>query len=572
MIGQKMKSSIDYTAAIARLETAVRDRMAEHGLHGLSLALVDGPAIVHAAAFGNVRRESLFRAGSISKLFNALAVMQQVERGKIDLDAPITSYGRQFESIVPFAGAAPVTVRQLLCHRSGIVRESPVGGYFDASQPGLAQMVASLRDCVLVNPPNTKTSYSNAATSVAGQIVATVSGCPFAEYQREHLLGPLGMASSSFVLAGIERQRLAEAHMRAADGRGGLVEIPAPVFDLGTIPAGNLFSTAEDLARMVCMLADEGRARGAQIVRPATLAQMWTPQLTGEDAGYGLGFMVERLAARNLIPPAFRRHTVVSHSGAVYGHSTALVYLPESKLGVVILCDEDNCAGIVRSLCDRALGLMLEAKFGEDAPMPDPIVATPAATLAALAGNYESASTWAEFTVEEASAAGMAKTACLAGKLAGLPVRLLPIGPSRFFVNGRMAYGATITFQTGEAGKPSSFVTSAGDRFERIAPVAPSTPPLWESYVGSYGPSFIPLVISLRNGRLFAMTENLADYRLTPVNRTVFAMPAGLYTDEHLVFHLGADGKPWAAELAGMMLPRNEAGPSLQNRSGVEAK
>ncbi len=529
----------DYTQAIAKLEKAVREELAEHQLHGMSVALVDDQKIVYAAGFGSVQRNSILRAGSISKLFNALAVMQQVEQGKIDLDAPIQTYGPQFNVVVPFDNAPPITLRQLLCHRSGMIRESPVGGYFDPRQPGLADTVASIRSCVLVNPPNTKTRYSNIGPSIAGQIMATVSGSDYARYQQEHLLGPMGMTSSSFVLAGIPRQRLAVAYMHVADGHGGFVQEEAPVFDLGTIPAGNLFTTAEDLARMVSVLAAAGRAGDRQIVSPATLAQMWTPQLTKDDSGFGLGFMVGK----------FRKHKAISHNGAVYGHSASLVFLPESKIGVVLLCNEDIVNGNLGRLSNLALGLMLEAKRGEPLPAPPLVLTVPAETLTPFAGEYESAGTWAEIAV---------KAGRLAGKLAGQPVRFLPIGPLEFLVDGRTADRSAVTFQLDAAGKACAFVTAAGQKFLRVDPAAVSEPcPLWKTYVGSYGPRFIPLVVSIRHGHLYAMTENLADYRLTPLNRNVFAMPAGLYADEHLVFLTGPDGKVWGVNLANMTLPRN---------------
>ena len=79
-------------------------------------------------------------------------------------------------------------------------------------------------------------------------------------------------------------------------------------------------------------------------------------------------------------------------------------------------------------------------------------------------------------------------------------------------------------------------------------------------------PSFIPLVISIRYGHLYAMTENLTDYGLTPVNRNVFAFPAGLYADEHLVFLTGADGKVWGVDLANMTLRATPAAASPQSR------
>ena len=85
---------------------------------------------------------------------------------------------------------------------------------------------------------------------------------------------------------------------------------------------------------------------------------------------------------------------------------------------------------------------------------------------------------------------------------------------------------------------------------------APHVPDAWQKFVGSYGPDFIPLVVSVKHGHLYAMTENMADYRLTPINRTVFRMPPGLYEDEQLVFQLSPDGSVHGVVLAGMVLHR----------------
>ena len=93
--------------------------------------------------------------------------------------------------------------------------------------------------------------------------------------------------------------------------------------------------------------------------------------------------------------------------------------------------------------------------------------------------------------------------------------------------------------------------------FRRVDPDAvPEVPDAWQQFLGSYGPEFIPLVVSVKHGHLYAMTENLADYRLTPLCRTVFKMPPGMYVDEQLVFQPGPDGRVHSVVLAGMVLPR----------------
>ena len=110
----------------------------------------------------------------------------------------------------------------------------------------------------MVTPPNAKTRYSNIVPSLAGQVVAALSGMSFEKYQREHILGPLGMTRSAWLQRDVPGGKVIPSRMRVADGRGGFRRIDTPLFDLGTVPAGNLFTTAPDLARFVIMLASGG--------------------------------------------------------------------------------------------------------------------------------------------------------------------------------------------------------------------------------------------------------------------------------------------------------------------------
>ena len=229
---------------------------------------MDDQKVIHAAGFGEARRESIFRVGSVSKLFNAVAVMQQVEAGKLDLDAPLPA---DVLPVNPFFDSPPVTLRQTLCHRSGLQRESPVGGYFDETQPGVAATVASVQPCVLATRPGAKTRYSNIAPTIAGHLVERTSGLLFEDYQHAHLLGPLGMANSAWTLARARRELILPSRMRVADGKGGWFNRPAPLFDLGTIPAGNLFSTVDDLAKFASALL---RGGGREFCKPDTLSEM----------------------------------------------------------------------------------------------------------------------------------------------------------------------------------------------------------------------------------------------------------------------------------------------------------
>jgi len=538
----------DYAPAIERLQRVAADVLAEGFVPGVSIALVDDQKTISSRGFGwaNARRktpatgQTVYRAGSISKLFTALAAAQLAEQGKLDLDGPVSQYDPNFRIVNPFADAVPVTLRQLMCHRSGMVRESPVGGYFDASGPTLAATVGSIVPCVLVHPPNTRTRYSNVGPSIVGHVVGQLSGVPFEAYQQAHLLRPMGMTSSGFVLSDAMRSRLAVARMDVADGRGGFRTIEAPHFELGTLPAGNLYTTAGDLARFLSVLLAEGASQGKAIVKPATLREMLTVQLSSEKAGFGLGFHVDR----------FRGHRSIGHTGAVYGFTSSVRFLPDVKLGVVVLSSADLALGPVRRLSETALSLLLEAKLGT--PLPQEKTAPMPAEPAACAGEYESEGYWARIEAEGGS---------LRGSISGAAIRLVPTGPDEFLAHGPQLHREPVAFHR-EAGRVVAFST-LGQRFRRVdAAAVPKPPGDWHKLLGSYGPDFIPLVVTLRHGHLYAMTENMADYRLVPVNRAVFRFPVGLYEDEHLVFQLGPDGRVHGVILANMELARSPGAKS----------
>ncbi len=481
--------------------------MREWDIHGIAVALVDDQQIVYAAGFGEARRDSLFRVGSISKLFNAIAVMQQVEAGKLDLDASLPA---DVSPINPFPGEPKTTLRHLLSHRSGFPREGSVGGYMDDSQRGLEATIASVPASVLVTKPGEKTRYSNLAPSVAGRLVERASGMSFEDYQRARILNPLGMTNSAWTLARLNRKKMIVSHMRVADGRGGFKRKEAPLFDLGTIPAGNLFSSVDDLARFASALI----AGGGGVLKSETLEQMWKPQFTEDKAGFGLAFMIGK----------FREHRTVSHSGAVYGHSTSLVVLPEKKIAVIVLANEDIVNGRVRRISNFALSEMLEAKFGE--PMDAPPATFSITNLSSFTGDYESESYWAQLSVVGWK---------LVGNLSGQLTKFITTGELKFIAHSHLDDATPVTFTRDETGGVSGF-TFGAQHFKRVPKNPPPLPREWRAVLGSFGPKFIPVVIHERYGHLYATTENMVDYRLTPVNRNACLLPPGMYVDEQVVF------------------------------------
>jgi len=537
--------SPEFVIAIESLQRLAAAEVERGILPGFTLALVDDQRLVWSGGFGlaDVKRklparpDTVYRVGSVSKLFNAVAVMQQVETGRLDLDAPVQKFVPDFRIESRFTNAGPVTLRQLLCHRSGLIRESPVGGYYDDQQPTILATVRSVADCALVNPPNTQTRYSNIGATVAGYAVQSVTGTGYDFYARERLLKPLGMQDSSFVLTPAVQRKLSNSYMRIANADGTFRHEASPLFELGTIPAGNLYASAEDLARfMSCLFAEGKTAEGGQILRAATLNEMCTPQLTTATNGFGLGFSIGR----------FGNFKTVSHSGAVYGFSSSFIALPGPKVGVIVLANEDIAMGPVGKLAEAGLELLLQAKLGRTpTAKPEPVKLDPAA-LAALAGEYESESYWAKLEVDGDK---------LRANIASQELVFTPLSPTKFRADGRFSHNGPVEFSRNASGQVS--FTALGQRFSPAPSDPPLIPPAWQKFLGSYGPKFIPAIVSVRHGHLYVMTENMVDYRLRPVNRTTFAFPPGLYTDEHLVFNMDTTGKARSVVLANMELKRN---------------
>ena len=232
---------------------------------------------------------TLFRPGSTSKLFTWVAVMQQVEQGKLDLDADVNEYLQTFRIADTFE--QPVTLRHILTHTPGF--EDGALGYLIIDDP---EKALPLREAMQkyqpkrVNPPGVQTAYSNYATALAGLIVANVSGLEFNEYIRQNIFEPLGMLRSSFVEP-LPDDLAGDMAVSYAAEAGAYLEKP---FEIITSfgPAGALSSTATDMVRFGQAVLNGGTLDGVRILKESSMAEMLKTQFTHDDRlmGMGLGF------------------------------------------------------------------------------------------------------------------------------------------------------------------------------------------------------------------------------------------------------------------------------------------
>lgn len=228
---------------------------------------------------------TLFRPGSISKLFTATAVMQLVEQGKLDLDAEVSRY-LDFE--IRRSYREPITLRRILTHTAGF--EETLKNLFvanaDSMRPLRDYLVASMPAQIF--RPGKVPSYSNWGLTVAGYIVERVSGQKFESYVDDHILQPLRMNNSTF------RQPLPpELAQAMSNGYQFASEKPLPFEFVQAAPAGALSATADDMCRFMLAFLNKGALEGAAILKPETIQQMWSRQFESHAAlnAIGLSFM-----------------------------------------------------------------------------------------------------------------------------------------------------------------------------------------------------------------------------------------------------------------------------------------
>lgn len=263
---------------------------------------------------------TLFRPGSISKLFTWTAVMQMVEAGKLDLDRDVNDY---LDFKIPPRDGKPITLRNIMTHTAGF--EETVQQLFIRDSKGLVPLDQYVKEHLpnRIFAPGTLPAYSNYATTLAGYIVQRVSGQPFDDYIEQHIFNPLGMTRTTF------RQPLPAAlapMMSKGYGRG---SEPAKPFEVvQAFPAGSVSTTAMDMSHFMIAHLQDGQYEGAQILKPETAKLMHSvafqnlPQLPGMC----LGFYEE---TRN-------GHRIIGHGGDTEDFHSDLHLILDQNVGFFV--------------------------------------------------------------------------------------------------------------------------------------------------------------------------------------------------------------------------------------------
>jgi CubicO group peptidase (beta-lactamase class C family) len=353
------------TTDVQKIDAFIKDTITQYRIPGLALAVVKDGQVIFTQGYGQagagrpVTPQTQFYLGSVSKSFTALAVMQLVEQGKLELDAPVQRYLPWFQ--VADAGASrQISVRNLLNHTSGLSEGADPG--VTHFSPTLLQQVRQMQHARLTAPVGSKYQYDSQNYRVLALLVETASGQPFAEYLSQHIYTPLGMANST---------ASPEQAPNLAQGYSMLFGQPFPrpqPFQPGGLGSGYLVSSAEDLGKyMLSMLK-----HGAGLVQPATYQQIMTPP-AGIDSEYGMGWV---------ITTSTDGYRVIYHGGALAAFDAFVIMLPDQNLGLAFLSNQNGIFSMLFGHQVLRQGL-LDLLVG-DTPAPSPSYDWVYAALAGL--------------------------------------------------------------------------------------------------------------------------------------------------------------------------------------------
>jgi CubicO group peptidase (beta-lactamase class C family) len=315
-----------------KIDAYIQSRMQAANIPGLALGVVVGDEVVYVKGYGvagpdgrPVTPQTPFILGSTSKSFTALAVMQLVEAGKIELDASVTTYLPWFHTN-DAAASAQITVRNLLNQNSGLPAYEGLQGiaYNDQSDMALENGIRTLAGVQLSHPAGQSYEYSNVNYNILGMIVQAVSGNSYEDYIRSAIFAPLQMIHSAAALSDLAAINIATGYRYWFLWP---VAFDAP-YPRHMTPSGFLISSAEDITHYLIAQLNGGAYAHNQLLSPQGIATLHAPGTRiGLSSSYGMGWVVQ----------GHPGSTRVWHNGDVSNFHSNLLLLPDQKIGIVVL-------------------------------------------------------------------------------------------------------------------------------------------------------------------------------------------------------------------------------------------
>ena len=508
----------------AFMDGVMAAQLRENHIAGATVSVVRDGDVFFAKGYGSadVRQQrtvqadsTMFRIGSISKLFTWTAIMQLVEQGKLDLNADINQY---LDFKIPATYPQPITLTHVMTHTPGLEDDArdlftedsshitPMGKWLPAHMPAR------------VRPPGTYAAYSNWATATAGYIVERVSGMSFDDYVDKNILEPLGMTQTT------SRQPLPTRFDRQMshgyEWKGGDFSAHKWEIITGGWPAGSVSSTATDMAKFMLAHLNGGEYKGKRILSAATTEKMHT-RVLGHDPrvnGFAYGFYEK----------SSHGVRIIGHGGDTQWFHSDLALIPSEKVGVFVSYNTNTGSKLSFS---PFLAQFLDHYF----PEPRPVVTSKATKeqLKRFAGEY-TANRMSYTTFLKAASLGGATTISVAdsgmltANMMGQSMRLVPVD--------------SLLFRDVTSGEPVAFRADGDGRithaFVGMVPMM-----VMEKQTGLGTPRLHMMVLGL-GLVVFLLTAGAALVRrFTPRERRPAALPGRVVlVGMSVAFLLGAGG------------------------------
>lgn len=364
---------IMFDATIETATTMAEELMQEYSVPGMSVVLVDaesGFTWTHSFGYADtqnnvpVTADTMFSIASLSKSFTAIAVMQLVEDGVIDLDEPIVTYLPDFSMLPnPALGGnyENITTRMLLSHTSGVYPDFLGNHAFTTGgqdEVFLNDLLAILSEQTMTSEEGTVFTYANSGYDLLGILVATVTGYDdvfegFVNYTNEHIFLPTGMTRSTFGMNGTLLPYFARPHTNANTQE----EL---VFPNG-LPGAGMFSTANDMAKFMHIILNDGRFEGGQLLTQNSLEQMM--RVHDFDFSYSMGGMTYGLGFMQRVTST--GFSSVGHGGTLPYYHSEIAFDPESRLGVFVTVNSSSGLSVANLMAEVTLQNAVYGKTGE---------------------------------------------------------------------------------------------------------------------------------------------------------------------------------------------------------------
>jgi uncharacterized protein (TIGR02246 family) len=371
----------------SRLDDAVSRAMSAGQIPSLTMTLVSGDAVIWRGAWGMsnlraptpARPDTVYLIGSIFKTMQAVALLQLVEKGKLELDDPVSSYLDELE-IRGEDPRNPVTFRHLLTHSSGIPGQAEQGAFPDAigvdeetmriiphwDRPFQAYPIWGYalpppikeylrKGLQVTRPPLERIEYSPMAFTLVAYIIEKLSGTPFMQYMRENIFVPVGMTSTAFIPTADMDERFAIPY--AFDEERG-THVPLSRVRVAIWATGQVYGTSGDLAKWLIANLNGGSYGAGRIVNPEALSKAHQIQFDSDDTttGWGLGWRVTEREGE----------TYISHSGSLPGETAFVLASVTRKVGVAIVSNGNRAHRHLEPLAYEALNHVLSAGEEEE--------------------------------------------------------------------------------------------------------------------------------------------------------------------------------------------------------------